>query len=135
MVVASSIKLLGLGSLMCAGAVALAGDGPERASTRTNMPVSPMVRTLPPAEYPSTEGHKTGECVYDNFRKLDDFGTPASQKDLAYPFYAEAADDFVLSGDPANGCFLDDIWTSVTFFNTLSGPAQNPRGCRTRCGD
>lgn len=38
-------------------------------------------------------------CVFDNFIPLDDLGGAASQLDMAYPFYAEAASDFVLACD------------------------------------
>ncbi|MHC4092594.1 MAG: hypothetical protein ACYSVY_20360, partial [Planctomycetota bacterium] len=57
------------------------------------------------------------ECFWDNGPPLDDWGAPASQYDWDYPFSAEAADDFILKGDPANWCQLWGVTTWVTHFN------------------
>jgi hypothetical protein len=73
----------------------------------------------------------TPECVYDNYFPLDDFGSPASQKDVVYPFFAEAADDFILLGDPTNPCDVDRIKFGVTFFNVPAGVTPDPFSCWT----
>jgi hypothetical protein len=50
-----------------------------------------------------------GDLLYDNFRPLDDFGQPASQKAVDVPFFAETADDFVLPGEGNNLYLLDQV--------------------------
>ena len=96
----------------------------------THLPEQPIPPSLGQTHAPSGGSIAGGaECVYDNFRKLDDFGSPASQKDVTYPFYAEAADDFMLPGEGANGCVLTEIHTSVTFFNTPGGLPVHPFDC------
>ncbi len=104
--------------------------GPQPA-TRPAGSAPPHIGTTSGLRGAVTGGPILTECAYDNYfdRKLDDFGSPASQKDVVYPFWAEAADDFVLIGDPANPCRLTDVWTSITFFNTPGGQPQDPLVC------
>jgi hypothetical protein len=66
------------------------------------------------------------ECFWDNGPPLDDFGAPASQYEWVYPFSAEAADDFILKGDPANWCQLFGVTTWVTHFGFPAGAAPDP---------
>ena len=51
---------------------------------------------------------------YHNGEQLDDTGAPASQKDPVFPFFAEAADDFVLPGIGSNDCEISQVrfWVS-----------------------
>lgn len=66
-------------------------------------------------------------CIYDNYNPLDDLGVPASQLDTAYTFYFEAADDFILSGDPNTECLLSEVTVAVAWFNGPGG--ETPFAC------
>lgn len=108
---------LGLGS-MCAAALiarpALADRAPELLDVSNRSPIN--------------GGAANGiECVFDNYFPLDDFGSPASQVERVYPFYAEAADDFMLPGAGDNLCLLEEVVFAVSFFNTPASPT--PQAC------
>lgn len=63
-------------------------------------------------------------CVHDNGLPLDDFGAPASQEDPVYPFFAEAADDFMFEGE--GQCRITEIVFWVNFFNVPAGGLPDP---------
>ncbi|MHC4218450.1 MAG: hypothetical protein ACYSU7_08335 [Planctomycetota bacterium] len=69
-----------------------------------------------------------GECSWDNGPPADCFGAPASQEAGAFPFYAEAADDFILTGDGGNPCLITQVTVWITFFNVPAPPAADPTG-------
>ncbi len=121
--------IAGLGGLACVALPASAAD--LLPSTRPANQTPPLIHSPAQGQGGIAGGPILLECIYDNFsdRKLDDFGSPASQKDVVYPFWAEAADDFVLVGPSTNPCLLSRIDTSVTFFNTPGGKPQNPLNC------
>ena len=74
---------------------ASAQPGSDLAATQTpdNTTRSVFKNATTPTDFSGgAAGHL---CVYDNYNPLDDFGAPSSQRDPGYPFYSEAADDFV----------------------------------------
>ena len=105
-------------------------DGPQTSATPDNAGIGLLTQTRNAAVIPPAPAGKV-LCEYDNYfdRKLDDFGSPASQKDTVYPFWAEAADDFVLVGDPANGCDLFELFFNVATFGTPGGVPVDPNVC------
>jgi hypothetical protein len=94
--------------------------GPPLAGTPKLSSVNPDLRLTPRASTGGGGDVAGGggiACSYDNLR----LGTPipASQKDEIYPFYAEAADDFILTDPndpndpPLNECILDSVVFAV----------------------
>ncbi len=109
------------------GASAMPGNDLEFTQTRDNTTRSVFKNTTAPTDF--SGGVAGVVCIYDNYNPLDDFGSPCSQKDPVQPFYAEAADDFTLPGDPANDCRLTDVIFGVTWFNGPGG--ETPFACWT----
>ncbi len=76
-------------------------------------------REGPPSKGPRDAQEVAVPCEYTNFQKdlVDLF--VASQKDPAFPFWIETADDFVFVDpiEPLNKCVLDSIVTGFAFFN------------------
>jgi hypothetical protein len=103
------------------GGFALIGSGegqqpvPEAINPKNIQPSTPSHRT--------TVAYMQDPCHYSN--PSDIGGGFASQFDPVYPFWAEFADDFMLTDpndpDGLNPCQLDQVSTGFSFFNNPAG--------------
>ena len=98
----------------------VAPDGARPAAHAPQRPGTPGVIVGPVGGVTETQGGLG--CHYENLRLGEPFFW-AAQKATDFPFYAEAADDFILfdPDDPngANGCVLDKVTFAV--FHTVPG--------------
>ncbi|MHC5024239.1 MAG: hypothetical protein ACYTGG_10070 [Planctomycetota bacterium] len=118
-------------ALTTAAASAAPPDG-HRLRPSSSSPPSFQPETLP-ATAPDTGGAIAGPpppppCFWDNGPPADCLGTPASQFDPVYPFFAEAANDFILidEADPdgQNPCDITLVTVWLEFFSGDDAPDQ-----------
>jgi hypothetical protein len=124
-----------IASILLLGAIDLVADEATQRVQEATAPAgaSPAALFAPPAPPKGDAGISGAECAFDNLFPIVG-SSPASQKNpgvLGDPFFAEAADDFVLPGDPANPCDLQEVHLRMAFFNIPAGVIPTPADCWT----
>ena len=100
-----------------------------------NADAAPSIRShQSPLAEPTDFGGVAGgfDCAFNNYFPLDDRHTPASQRDIFKPFWAEAAADFMITGEDDTTCTVDLLIAGVYFFNPRLRARQSTRPASPR---